>query len=615
MAVSFRWRRVRALTLIELVAVVVVAALLTSVAAVGFGQVTSTARRSAVAAELRDVARAAAALHLFGDPWDVAVAAAAAEAGRSAPGAYASDGQTSRWQILDAGVVPVDGNELGWLAIGDVAALTSTVDGAGVAVVISGGGRSWESDDADPVSALSTAGFVLDAVASVASVAVPQGLTVSWLANDALSYTVTVQPGGASCTSTAMSCTVGGLTDGVRYTPSVQAFVGSAPVGPAAVGPSRAAGAPGNDDVDQANPVVSGSLLSSTVSATVEVDEVALPSAGTRSVWFRYVNDTAVPQVLSTAGSDPTGQPWRHTREVFVAGVGAPLTAAERVSSGSIAERDVAVIPPGQSAWVRHSSAQVGAVTLQFTVVPLAVNDDVASATVVDAVGVTAHTLNLWGATASLGDGARDVWWRVSNPSLADRVAVLTGTASHFAAVTLFTGPGEESLTLVAGPSTFHGPQVRVVSAGESLWARHYNTSFALGPYSLSFRLSERLANDDVVSATALAGSTSGTVNLFGASAEVGELNVSATSRTAWWRYTNASEVPRTLRAGRGSGTHLVEQQIFRGDVGSLVSAAAGNQNAGPSAVVAPGETVWLRLATTSTSSTVAAVSYNFTVE
>lgn len=79
-------------------------------------------------------------------------------------------------------------------------------------------------------------------------------VTVSWTppaltGGGALTYTATASPGGATCTATGVTCTIGGLTNGVTYTVSVVAANALGPGGTSAPSaPVTPTAAPGPGD-------------------------------------------------------------------------------------------------------------------------------------------------------------------------------------------------------------------------------------------------------------------------------------------------------------------------------------------------------------------------------
>jgi prepilin-type N-terminal cleavage/methylation domain-containing protein len=146
-------RHFRGLTLVELVVVLVVAGVLSTLAVAGYGQVVQRSRAEAVATNLlTTVGLSATSLHLLGDPWSSALSATAADTGGPLPGA---DGAT--WVVLAEGDVPTAVGELGWAADGTLLALTALASpGDPVAVVLDNSALvaiDLESDG-DPAAAL-----------------------------------------------------------------------------------------------------------------------------------------------------------------------------------------------------------------------------------------------------------------------------------------------------------------------------------------------------------------------------------------------------------------------------------------------------------------------------
>jgi hypothetical protein len=97
----------------------------------------------------------------------------------------------------------------------------------------------------------------------------PAKATVTWTApaaGDVDMYRVTASPGGLTCETAALSCTVEGLTNGTSYTFTVVALNSSGPSQPSsptnAVVPSGQSGPPGAVTLLRAKPLKGGALLS-----------------------------------------------------------------------------------------------------------------------------------------------------------------------------------------------------------------------------------------------------------------------------------------------------------------------------------------------------------------
>ena len=92
------------------------------------------------------------------------------------------------------------------------------------AVAVNGIGNSNESDNSDPF----VAGGVPGAPSGINAIPGDGTLSIGWTApanhgRPITGYTVTLDPGGATCSTSSASCEITGLTNGVSYVPSVTA--------------------------------------------------------------------------------------------------------------------------------------------------------------------------------------------------------------------------------------------------------------------------------------------------------------------------------------------------------------------------------------------------------
>jgi subtilisin family serine protease len=133
--------------------------------------------------------------------------------------------------------------------------------------------------------------------------------TVSWTAPSSnggaviSSYTAVSSPGGYTCTTTTLSCSVAGLTNGVSYTFTVSArnVAGS---GMSSTASNSVTIGLLNDNLSGAIGIASGTVYSSNTNATRETNEPDHAGvAGGKSMWFRYSSTTLKNIRLNTRGS------------------------------------------------------------------------------------------------------------------------------------------------------------------------------------------------------------------------------------------------------------------------------------------------------------------------
>jgi subtilisin family serine protease len=156
---------------------------------------------------------------------------------------------------------------------------------------------------------ISAVGSVPGAPTSVSAVAGLNSATVSWSAPSSnggstiSSYTVTSSPGGYTCTTSTLSCTVAGLSNGNSYTFTVVArnVTGTSP----SSSPSNSVTISYvNDNIAGALGISAGTVFSSNSAATSEVGEPTHGGVGGgKSMWFRYSTSTMKNVTLSTRGS------------------------------------------------------------------------------------------------------------------------------------------------------------------------------------------------------------------------------------------------------------------------------------------------------------------------
>ena len=143
----------------------------------------------------------------------------------------------------------------------------------------------------------------------VVAVAGSGSATVSWVAPSSnggaviSSYTAVSSPGGYTCTTSGLSCSVAGLTNGSTYTFTVSARniadsgPSSSPSSPVRVGIV-------NDNLAGASGIVAGTTYSSNTYATresAEPDHAGV--SGGKSMWFRYSSAALRNVRLDTLGS------------------------------------------------------------------------------------------------------------------------------------------------------------------------------------------------------------------------------------------------------------------------------------------------------------------------
>lgn len=315
-----------------------------------------------------------------------------------------------------------------------------------------------------------------------------------------------------------------------------------------------------NDDLAAALPVTSMPFdtTASNVGATQEADEL-LPTCSEqadKSVWWSY---TPQEDGILTVDSDSS--------EINVVlsiwtGSGHPLTEVTCNDGRSSTTTVTTPVEAGQTYYVRAADYYGGSggiwsegdIRLKMKLDLPLVNDDLADATVIDALPYTA-TEPITGATAETdevlsscgSEATNSIWWRYTAGE-EGVLTVSTAGSDPYTVAGIWSGEGHP-LTEIAcdheSGEDYSSLVARPVAAGETYYIRiSGEDDRETGEVSVSVTLDAPLPNDDLADATVIEELPfSGTGTNVGATQETGEELASCKdeafeANSVWWKYT-----------------------------------------------------------------------------
>ncbi len=304
---------------------------------------------------------------------------------------------------------------------------------------------------------------------------------------------------------------------------------------------------PANDGFNWATEMsgLSGTLLSTNISATVEVDEPAgnSPNHVSHSVWFRWTAATSGTLYVNTIGST-----YDTVLDLFQGtSIGALNFRTGNDDYGGTLQSRVAVsVTRGLTYQIRVDgySSNVGNIRLSWLLRPS--NDNFSNASTLSG-GSGARTGITTTATAETGEPyhhgslGRSVWWKYTAPT--SGLLYLNTVGSNFDTVlAVYTGASVGSLVGVASNDDYGGARTSRVSvsvrAGQTYRIAVDGYGGQSGSVGLAWQF--RPGNDLFQSAWTLSGRLGSTgSSSTGSSVQSGELSHGGhASHSVWWKYT-----------------------------------------------------------------------------